>query len=60
MKNYFKNLGLGLVLAIAALMTLYGVDQVLAGRINAEDGFVFGSVGIAFLFATISALLRRS
>jgi ethanolamine transporter EutH len=60
MKTFFKNLFLGIPLALGAMLTVAAVSLIIQ-RDDIKDltgGVMCGLVGIPILFATLSAILK--
>jgi hypothetical protein len=57
-KDYLRNIMLGVPLALGAILTLAAVVLTVEGGDDLWRGLVVGLVGIPLLFATLAALLR--
>ncbi len=60
MKTFFKNLGLGVPLALGAMLTLVAVSLVIQRSDTDEivGGVFCGLLGIPLLFAALTAILK--
>lgn len=58
MKAFIRNFGLGIPLAVGAMLTLIGVSLALESGDERFLGFLSGLIGIPTLFASLASLGR--